>query len=118
MSRSTWTVPPTLIHDASAIPQDLAGVMLAVLEHVEKFENSGREDRRFKVKGDVLMASGLGQAVRLEWLAFISLCEPECWALHCPTPETHIRHFGLTMSGRSAAEALRDKTPASPLVMR
>jgi hypothetical protein len=113
MSRPT---SETYIRDASAVPQDLYGVMVAIAEWADLGRD--RMDRAYKVKGDIPYDSGLGHAVRLDWVTFTSLCEPQCWALHCPTPGTHMRHFRLTAAGHRAADTLRAKTDASAKAMR
>lgn len=103
--------PDTTWRDASAIPQSLPDVVIAIWEFVQLRKDAGREDRAYKVKGPITSYSGLGQAVRLKWVRFTSVCEPECWGLHCPTPGTHMRKFYLTLGGHHAVEALRALIP-------
>lgn len=61
------------------------------------------------VTGPIPRNSLLGYMITLGWLARTVRCSPDCWKVHCPTPEIHKQGFRFTTQGRAAHDRLTEQ---------
>jgi hypothetical protein len=90
------------LNTAGNLSADLTQVIQIINEH-----NENRGD--FQVTGTIPWESSLGIVIRLHWVSFTNACRPDCWELHCPDPDTHVRKFRVTSEGAEVARRLTDK---------
>jgi hypothetical protein len=86
---------------ASDTPQD----PVALLREIQKCNPS------YRVTGPVPRESLIGQLLAMGLVSYTSQCKPTCWDAHCPEPETHVRSFTLTFTGKSCLENVIEKDP-------
>lgn len=84
--------------------EELPTTMVELLAMIEK---SGQYANTYLVvAGPVPRSSLLGNMITLGWVSRTVKCSPDCWTMHCPTPEMHKQGFRLTGSGRTAHKRL------------
>lgn len=84
---------------------ELTGDMDTIIQKIVQYNERNGD---YPLTGAVPRDSVLGRLVRLRWVSFTNQCKPECWDLHCPSPDTHMRKFRATVEGVAAAARLDD----------
>lgn len=85
------------------LPTDMEELLTMVTD------KSRYADLALRIRGEIPTTSPLGRMYKLHWVAFESECVPQCWVLGCPAPDTHVRCFRITNSGRAALASLQGK---------